>query len=232
MEQPTNAELIDQLGVGTGTFAAKMAEIAGAVASSEYDLQMNHLKFLQTVIDLPNITMTQVEDIGFGLGKVGRHDERSAITTINLERPGFTRVEMDFDMTVGARTTAMTEKERTIKTDTELAGSAKVAFWRMSIKQNISAEMRQGSKQTRDTDMSAAVKIHAEIGRIPSPEGVNTMSDVANEFTRKLADLRLKIATAKVDKVVKQIEEGEINPVELSEQQSFPELEQQGVIAE
>ena len=214
---PSNAQLIEQLNVGVGSFADRISEISTAAMVSDQESQMRHLGFLQGVLDMPNIVMDQSEDLGFGLGAVSRHDERAAITGIKVDRLGFEYVDMDFSMTVGSHTANESEKGSTVKTDTEIEASGKLLFWKARVKQNISAEVRHNNKNTRTTDMSAEVNIQAKLTRQSAPEGLSKMMDVANEFSRKVNDLRMKIATAKVDRLLQQIDDGQVDLEQLQE---------------
>ena len=217
MDQPTNDQLIAQLGVGTGTFAAKMAEIAGAAMLSDQQGQMAHLAYLQGVSQLPPLLIEQTEDIGFGLGSLTRRDQRAAFTGVNLSRLAFESVDMDFNMRVGSHTEAATERGSTVKSDTEAEGSVGFLWFKARAKQTLSAEVRNNSKNTRSTDMSAEVNIRGRLSREEPPEGLMMMADTANEFSRRMNDLRMKIATAKIDSVIEKIENGEIDPMALED---------------
>ena len=67
MEQPTNAQLIEQLGAGAGTFAAKMAEISNAAIKTDHDGSMMHVQYLQAAAKAGNVVVVQSEDIGLSL---------------------------------------------------------------------------------------------------------------------------------------------------------------------
>ena len=220
MDQPTNDQLIEQLAAGTGTFAAKMAEISTAAIKSDHEGQMLHLSYVQGVLAMPNIVMDQSEDIGFGLGTVARHDERAAITAVKVDRLGYETVDMDFSMTIGSHTEALKDTEVNAGSKTEASASGGMLWAKASVKQTISADVRHQDKQTRSTDMSASVDISAKLTRQDAPEGLMSMIDTANEFSRKMNEIRLTIAAAKADKIVQQIADGEIDPVSLSEKQA------------
>ena len=211
MDQPTNDALIQQLGAGAGTLAAKIAEIGGAVLLSDHENAVNHLTYLQTVAQLPNVVMEQREDLGFGLGEVSRRDERAAFTQVALDRMGYTEVEMAFSMRVQAKTSASKEHEAKVGSETTVEGSGGLPWMKVRAKQTVTAEYRHNSKQTRDTDMSASLEGTVRMARLPVPEGVAGMNDTANEFSRKVNELRMKVAGAKVDRMIEQIEAGTID---------------------
>jgi len=209
MDQPTNNQLIDQLGAGAGTLAAKVSEMGTAVLLSDHEGAVLHLGYLQKVAALPNVVMEQREDIGFGLGEVARRDERAAFTQVNLDRMGYTEVEMAFSMRIAAKTSASSENEAKVGSETTVEVSGGLPWAKVRGKQTITAEFRHNSKQTRDTDMSASLEGTVKMARLPVSEGVAGMNDTANEFSRKLNELRLRIASAKVDRMIEQIESGE-----------------------
>lgn len=217
-DQPTNEELIEQLGVASGTFAAKLGEISSSAMKSDQAGQMAHLSFLQGVAALPPLVVDQTEDIGFGLGELHRHDQRAAFTGVNLSRLAFETVDMKFSMRVGSHTEAMSSTGATGKSETTISGGGGFLWAKFNAKQTISAEIRHDSKQTRDTNMSASVDIDAHMAREKPAEGIAMMADAANEFSTRVNDLRMKIATAKVDQMIKQLDDGEIDGAKLSEQ--------------
>ena len=217
MEQPTNAQLIEQLGAGAGTFAARMAEIANGAIRTDHEGSMLHIEFLQNAAKAGNLVVIQSEDLGVGLGVVSRRDERSIVTAVRLDRLGFETVEMDFAMTVGAKTTAMKDTEVKVGSRTEASASGGYFFAKAGFKETLTADVRHQDKQTRDTDMSATINVRARMSRLEAPEGTQGMADVANEFTRRAAELRLRVALARVERRIQQIENGEVDAIELSE---------------
>ncbi|MCY4470785.1 MAG: DUF2589 domain-containing protein [Thiotrichales bacterium] len=219
MDLPTNDQLIEQLGIGTGTFAAKMAEVTNAGVKSDHDSQMLQLQFLQGVMALPPVVMEQREDVGFGIGEIARRDSRAAITAVNIDRLGYDSIEMDFAMTVGSHTQQLSDTEAKASSETKVGVQAGHSlFGKVTANQTLTGSVRHQTKNTRDTDMSGAVNIKARLSRQPTAEGLAGMNDTANEFSRRLNELRMKVALAKVDKLVQQIEDGEVDPVELSTQ--------------
>lgn len=217
MDQPTNDQLLQQLGVGAGTLGAKLTEIGTAIMVSDQDSQMRHLQFLQAVCALGPIVIEQVEDIGFGMGTVGRRDVNHPIVMINVDRLGYTTVKMSFNMAVGAKTNAESTTAGSVRSETEVEGSGGFLWIKMRVKQNITAEVSHESKQTRSTDMSGRIGVEAEMGRLPAPEGVSKATDRANAFSTKLNDLRMKVAQAKVDRMLERIENGEMTAEELDQ---------------
>ena len=77
--------------------------------------------------------------------------------------------------------------------------------------------------------MSASIDVRARMSRLQAPQGALGMSDVANEFTRKMAELRLRIAAAKVDQLVQRLDAGEEDVVKLSEE-DVKELDKAGLL--
>ena len=218
MDQPTNDQLIGQLGVATGTFAAKIAEVSGAAMASDQQSQMAHLAYVEGVGKLSPLVVDQEEDLGFGLGTVSRRDSRPAITAIKMDRVGFEDLKMRFNMRVASQTEKSTETDVKVgsKTETEVSGGW--LFARAKVKQTITADVRHNNKQTRNTDMSAEVEIEATLGRIEAPEGLQLMMDTANEFSRETNKLRMLVAQAKVKKLIQQIEDGEVDAEKLEAQ--------------
>lgn len=223
MDQPTNDQLLAQLGVGGSTFAAKLAEISGAVMRSDQASQIAHLEYLKAVAQLPNLVVDQTEELGFGLDPVSRHDERPAFTGVDMTRVGFTKVKQRYNMRIGSRTTAAAETDVKVGSETEVSASGGFLFSKASVKSTLTAEVRHNSKNTRDTDMSAELEIEADIDRLPSPEGLQMMSDSANEFSSKMNELRMKIAGAKVDRLIDQIDNGTADVDAMTAKGAIPE---------
>lgn len=231
MDQPTNQQLIEQLGAGAGTFAAKMAEISNAAIKTDHDGSMMQVQYLQAAAKAGNVVVVQSEDIGFGLGVVARRDERAIVTLVRLDRLGFESVDMEFAMTVGARTQAVKDTEAKVGSSTTVKASGGFLWMRASVDQTITADVRHQDKQTRDTDMSASINVKARMSRLEAPQGALAMADAANEFTRKLAELRLKVAEAKVNAMIEQLDNGEADAAELSDAET-KQLQDAGMLPE
>ena len=216
MADPTNEQLIGQIDMGAGTFAARTAEIARSYMAADQEAQIAHVAYMQGVAKLPNIVVEQEEELGFGLGKISRRDERAAVTAVHADRFGMEDAEVTFAMTVGSHTEASKETDVNVKSETTAsAGGGGFLVPKVNVKTTLSAEVRHNSKNTRTTDMSAELNCRMKMGRVAAPEGLIAMQDTANEFSRASNKLRMDIATAVLAGVKQRIIDGDIDPLAL-----------------
>lgn len=208
MEQPTNAELTEQLGATTGTFAAKLGEVSLSAMKADHQGQMDYVAYIQALSEIPNISFEQVESLMGGFGELKRHMEMPVLPAVAEGRLGFDTVDMDFNMAIGAHTTHVKDTEGTVKTGAEVSGGT--LLWKAKV--TMSAEVRHQDKQTRATDMTASVNIKAHMKRQCLPEGIASVIDSAVEFSRNANEINKLITGAKVAQIKQSIESGEFDP--------------------
>lgn len=207
MDQPTNNELLEQLGVGAGTLAARMNEIADAVARSDAAANLTHAQTVQAFAKLPNLVMTQEQDMGEDLGKLSYRDEAPALAVENHERIAYDSVEVEWDMKVTAHTGHQTELGGKEAVGAEVEAGVGLPFaGHVNVKATMSAELTHSDKQTRDTDMSARIRCKAAFKRQPPAPGLVAMIDRASRFADTCNELRLKAAVAKLSRLNAEVE--------------------------
>lgn len=209
MDLPTNDQLIGQLAAGSGTLGAKIVELGTAMADADVASQVNHLKnFIQPILKTPNVVQDQVESLPKPFDALTRHSELPAICALNGERFSFQEANFNFDMSVSSHT------EETAKTDVSVGSTTEISGgWLFArAKQTIRVDVSHSNSQTRSTDMTARMSMNLKMGREAIPEGLAKMIDTANEFSRVANEIRLKVATAKLNALQKQIEEDGVTP--------------------
>ena len=218
MEQPSNAELTEQLGATTGTFAAKLGEVSTSAMKADHQGQMDYVAYIQALSNIPNISFEQVEALMGGFGELRRHMEMPVLPAVAEGRLGFESVDMDFSMAIGAHTTHVKDTEGTVKTGAEASGGG--LLWKAKV--TMSAEVRHQDKQTRATDMTASVNVKAGMRRQALPEGIASVVDSAIEFSRNANEINKMITGAKVAQIKDQIESGDFDPDATVEAASGP----------
>ena len=207
-DQPTNDQLVEQLGAGTGTFAAKLGEVSLAAMKADHQGQMDYVAYIQALSEIPNIRFDQVEALMGGFGELKRHAEIAVLPAVAEGRLGFDTVDMKFAMAIGSHTEAVKDTE--VKAGMTAKASGGGLLWKAEV--SMSADVRHQDKQTRSTDMTASVNIDAHMKRQQMPEGLATMIDSANEFSRNANKINTMIAAAKLNQVEQAIQNGEFDP--------------------
>ena len=207
-EHPTNEALVEQLGAGTGTFAAKLGEVSLAAMRSDHQGQMDYVSYIQALSEIPNIRFDQVEALMGGFGELKRHAEIAVLPAVAEGRLGFDSVDMEFNMAIGSHTEAVKDTE--VKAGMTAKASGGALLWKAEV--SMSADVRHQDKQTRSTDMTASVQIKACMRRQAMPEGLATAIDGANEFSRNANQINTMIAAAKLDQIKTRIQEGDFDP--------------------
>ena len=201
-DHPTNDQLIDQLSKGTGTLAQRMVEIAQTVQLADQAGQQNHLEYLQNLMKAPNLVFDQTEDLGGNLPTVSRHDERPLISAVETERLAIDEVTMNFDMTIGAHTESVNDLAVGVNSKTEAEASEGWIFGGVKVKTTLTADVRYSDKNTRRTDMTAKMAVGISMRRLPTPEGLLTAIDCANEFSRTNNAYRMEALRAELDTIL------------------------------
>lgn len=209
MDQPTNAELVDQLATGAGTLGNKIVELGTALSTSDQQLQVAHLaNFISPVMQMPNLVMDQTESLPGSFGDLTRHSELPAIGGVNAGRFAFDEAEFDFDMTVSSHTEHKTETG--VETGVEAGASG--GWGPVSAHVSMHVDVSHKDEQTRSTDMSARMKINLKMKREAPAEGLMKFIDQANEFSATANKLRMQIAVAKAQEVQNQIQAEGVDP--------------------
>ena len=203
-DHPTNDQLIDQLSKGTGTLAQRMVEIAQTVQLADQAGQQNHLEYLQNLMKAPNLVFDQTEDLGGNLPTVSRHDERPLISAVETERLAIDEVTMNFDMTIGAHTESVNDLAVGVNSKTEAEASEGWIFGGVKVKTTLTADVRYSDKNTRRTDMTAKMAVGISMRRLPTPEGLLTAIDCANEFSRTNNEYRMAALREELNTIVKE----------------------------
>jgi len=212
-DQPTNTELVEQLSTGFGSLGSKITEIGTALATADTVLQVAHLvEFITPLTKLPNVMMEQVEELPEPFGSVVRQSSRPVISLVNGERFSFKEAEFDFDMSIGANTTAKTETGVDAKTEAGVSGGG----FGFSAHASMSCEVSHRDEQTRATKMDARIHMKLKMAREDLSEGMKAWIDESNEFSRTMNQLRMQFAVAKVQQITQQISTEGV-PMEVTE---------------
>ena len=209
VNNPSNAELVQNMAMGAGTLGAKIVELGTSLAVADQQGQIQHLAdFIQPLLREPPVTFEQVESMPGDIGDLTRSSQDPAIAMVNAERFAFQEADFEFDMSIGSHTEVSSETDVKVHSETEIkAGWGPVGF-----KQSISADISHNDKQTRTTDMTAKLHMSLKMGRENIPEGLAKAIDRANEFSRVCNQLRLQYAGVEVTKAQEQITGGEVAP--------------------
>lgn len=205
VNNPSNAELVQNMAMGAGTLGAKIVELGTSLAVADQQGQIQHLSdFIQPLLETPPVTFEQVESMPGDFEDLTRSSQNPAISMVNAERFAFQEADFEFDMAIGSHTEVSSETDVKIHSETEIkAGWGPVGF-----KQSISADISHNDKQTRSTDMTAKLHMSLKMGRENIPEGLAKAIDMGNEFSRVCNQLRLQIAGAEITKMQQQIQDG------------------------
>lgn len=195
MEHPSNQELVEQISTGAGTLGAKIVELGTALTTADYELQVAHLaNFVQPVFGMPNLTMTQKEQLPEPLGTLERYSELPAIGGVNAGRFSFKKARFEFDMNVSSHT----EHKKETGVEAGMEAGASGGWGPVSAHVSMHVDVSHKDEQTRTTDMSARMHMELEMDREPIPEGLAKFIDQANEFSKTANEMRMQAAVAKV----------------------------------
>ena len=181
----------DSVGKYMGKFTLAMVE-------SDIVAKAAGLNRALEVIGMENIEVpTKVSLVGLGESLETRVS-MPPITMLNVNGIQTKEAKMVMDMTVSASE----ESSSSLKSDTEVSGSAKVRFGLFSVGMSMKAAVSVASDKKRKSDYSATTHAELTMEQAPLPEGLAIIIEAANETVRTGMEINKVLAGKQADRLL------------------------------